>query len=89
MTEDPVPAGRTKTSSPLRCTAVAVVLAVGGAGTVGGTAQAVPDDEGARYSAGAPGSARLSSPPFPQCMTAEGPFLARCAALPYSSCEGK
>ncbi len=36
--------------------AVAVVLAAGGAGALGGTAQAVPDRDGPGFTAGAPGS---------------------------------
>jgi aminopeptidase N len=43
-------------NGPLRRTAVAVVLAVGGVGAISGTAQAAPDHDGPRYSAGAPGS---------------------------------
>lgn len=40
----------------LRRTAVAVALAVASAGAIYGTAQAAPDHDGPRYSAGAPGS---------------------------------
>jgi aminopeptidase N len=40
----------------LRRTAVAVALAVASAGAISGTAQAAPDDDEPRYSAGAPGS---------------------------------
>ena len=40
----------------LRGTAVAVVLAVGSAGAISGAAEAAPNNDGPRYSAGAPGS---------------------------------
>ncbi|SFT68954.1 M1 family metallopeptidase [Arthrobacter sp. ov118] len=41
---------------PLRRTAVAVALAAASAGAISGTAQAAPDEDEPRYSAGAPGS---------------------------------